>query len=186
MTGVVLKHRRLTAANSRWQVYYDHIADAQGNEVRDYLVVEGYNPRADRVTGVAVLPILGSAILLIRAYRHPLGRELWEVPRGFIDAQETPTEAALRELAEEAGLCCAPADLVPLGHYAPEPGTMAACGALFAALRCTGTPRRAMDELGLGSFALKSFDEVAALVAAGDIVDAGTLIVYYRFRELQG
>lgn len=185
MTGVVLKKRRPAAQNSRWRVYYDHLVDDKGNEVEDYLVIEGQRPRADRVTGVDVLPVLDDKLLLIRVYRHPLGRELWEVPRGFIDEGETAAEAALRELTEETGLNCAPRDLVALGTYAPEPGAMAAYGALFAAMRCAGTPRRPDDELGLGVFALFDRKEIAELIAAGEIAHSGTLLLYYRFCELQ-
>ena len=57
-----------------------------------------------QVTGVDVLPVLGDKLLLLRVYRHPIARELWEVPRGFIDANETAADAALRELTEETGL----------------------------------------------------------------------------------
>ena len=183
LTNVVLKGRRLAAANSRWRIYYDHLVDNYGNEVKDYLVVDAHNPREDRVTGVDILPIVGEKLVLLRAYRHPLGRALWEVPRGFIDENESPAEAALRELAEETGLRCAPADLLPLGLYAPEPGTMAACGALFAALRCEGAPRRPTDELGLEALAAVDRTEFDALISTGDILDAGTLIVYYRYCE---
>lgn len=175
----------MAAANSRWRVYYDHLTDDQGNEVPDYLVVEGLRPRPDRVTGVDILPVLGDKLLLMRVYRHPLGRELWEVPRGFIDERETDAEAALRELTEETGLRCAPRDLVSLGIYAPEPGTMAACCALFAAMRCEGTPRRPTDEIGIAGFALFDRNEVAALIAAGEVAQAGTLILYHRYCELR-
>lgn len=181
MTRVVCKQRRPAAENSRWRGYYDHLSDDKGNEVADYFVLESREPRADRITGVAVLPVLGDKLVLIRVYRHPLGRELWEAPRGFIDAGENPAQAALRELTEETGLSCPPANLVPLGSYAPEPGTMAARGMLFAAIGCEGRPRGADDELGLGATAILDRAQVADLIQSGEIEDAGTLIVYYRF-----
>ena len=44
-------------------------------------------------------------VLLVRQYRHPVGRPLDEIPAGLLDvAGEPSVEAARRELAEEAGL----------------------------------------------------------------------------------
>jgi ADP-ribose pyrophosphatase len=41
-------------------------------------------------------------VLMIRQYRHSVGRELWEVPAGLRDvASESPLAAAQRELREE-------------------------------------------------------------------------------------
>ena len=43
-------------------------------------------------------------ILLIRQYRHPVGRLLWEIPAGLRDVSgEAPFLTAQRELLEEAG-----------------------------------------------------------------------------------
>ena len=43
-------------------------------------------------------------VLLIRQYRHPVGRLLWEIPAGLRDvAGESPWTTARRELLEEAG-----------------------------------------------------------------------------------
>src|SRR5215475_10558205 len=43
-------------------------------------------------------------VLLIRQYRHPVGRQLWEIPAGLRDvAGEPPLATAQRELLEEAG-----------------------------------------------------------------------------------
>jgi len=43
-------------------------------------------------------------VLMIRQYRHPVGRELWEIPAGLRDADgETPLQTAKRELFEETG-----------------------------------------------------------------------------------
>jgi ADP-ribose pyrophosphatase len=44
-------------------------------------------------------------VVLVRQYRHPLRRELDELPAGVLDKQgEPPLATAKRELAEEAGL----------------------------------------------------------------------------------
>jgi ADP-ribose pyrophosphatase len=48
-------------------------------------------------------------VLLIRQYRHPVGRLLWEIPAGLRDvAGEQPLATARRELLEEAGYYTSP------------------------------------------------------------------------------
>ena len=43
-------------------------------------------------------------VLMIRQYRHPVGRQLWEIPAGLRDADgESPLRTAQRELLEETG-----------------------------------------------------------------------------------
>jgi 8-oxo-dGDP phosphatase len=178
---VIHKARRLAVENSRWRVYLDHVADSDGNEVPDYLVIAGHHPAPGNVTGVGILPIVDGNFVLLRSYRHGLGREIWELPRGFIEEGETPADAALRELNEETGLICAVEDLVALAFYAPEPATMTARGALFAATRCQGIPKSGSGELGLDRLQVFTPEAMAALVAGGDLEDAGTLIAYYRY-----
>ena len=46
----------------------------------------------------------GDRVLMIRQYRHPVGRLLWEIPAGLRDvAGEDPWLTAQRELMEETG-----------------------------------------------------------------------------------
>jgi ADP-ribose pyrophosphatase len=149
--------------------------------VPDYLIIEGQRASPDRITGIALLAESNGRFVLVRSYRHALGSTIWDLPRGFIDPGENAADAALRELTEETGLRCAPANLISLGVYAPEPGTMAVRAALFAAVHCEGTALQAHDELGLESIHLIERSEMAELVATGAIEDAGTLIAYYRY-----
>lgn len=54
---------------------------------------------------VAVLALDDAArVLMIRQYRHPVGRLLWEIPAGLRDSGgELPLQTAQRELLEETG-----------------------------------------------------------------------------------
>jgi 8-oxo-dGDP phosphatase len=60
-------------------------------------------------------------VLLIRQYRHPVGRLLWEIPAGLRDvAGEPPLKTAQRELLEEAGYLAA--DWQVLADFFTSPG----------------------------------------------------------------
>lgn len=54
---------------------------------------------------VGLIPIDRDAyVYLVMQYRHATGRRLLEIPAGKIEAEESPKEAASRELAEEIGM----------------------------------------------------------------------------------
>lgn len=76
----------------------DHVAMPDGGlAVRDVLEHPG-------AVGVLALDE-ADRVLVIRQYRHPVGRRLWELPAGLRDVPgEDPLAAARRELAEEAHL----------------------------------------------------------------------------------
>jgi 8-oxo-dGTP pyrophosphatase MutT (NUDIX family) len=60
-------------------------------------------------------------LVMIYQYRHALGRRLWEMPAGLLDAAgEDPVETARRELAEEVGL--AAQEWSTLIDVSPSPG----------------------------------------------------------------
>jgi 8-oxo-dGTP pyrophosphatase MutT (NUDIX family) len=62
-----------------------------------------------------------SQVLLIRQYRHPVGRQLWEIPAGLRDVTgEAPLLTAQRELLEEAGYLAA--DWQVLADFFTSPG----------------------------------------------------------------
>ncbi|MBV9486653.1 MAG: NUDIX hydrolase, partial [Frankiaceae bacterium] len=62
--------------------------------------------------GIIALDI-GGRVLLLRQYRHPVKRFLWEPPAGLLDeAGEDPLAAAKRELYEEAHLQAARWDVL--------------------------------------------------------------------------
>ena len=50
---------------------------------------------------VALRP--GARVVMLRQYRHALGKTIWEIPAGTLDPPETPLDCAKRELTEETG-----------------------------------------------------------------------------------
>lgn len=73
-------------------------------ELPNGVVIDGYllAPGRDYAMIVAVTP--ARDVLLVRQYKHGIGRELLEFPAGYIDASdEDPLACAKRELLEETG-----------------------------------------------------------------------------------
>lgn len=183
-TGSIrVRARRLACENSKFNIYLDSIEAADGHEVKDYLVVSPKCVTPDGATGVSVLPVMGDRFGLIRIYRHPMQRYLWEVPRGFIENGETETISALRELAEETGLECAIANLVLLGGVIPEPGVISGKNQMYAALNCTSPSAFRVSELGHEAFRLVTAGEYEGLIEEGEIMDPSSIIAYYKYRE---
>lgn len=178
---ITLLARREVCRNSVFTVYFDHIRDAAGNEVTDYLTVVPHHRSADGVTGVAVLPVLENKIGLIRIYRHSLGKHGWEVARGFVDEAETAATAARRELAEETGLVAAPGSLRDLGTLAPEPGVLDARVRLFAAEGCTPGNGAQRNEIGHGEMKYFARDVLMEMMQRSEIIDPCTLVCCYRY-----
>jgi len=52
---------------------------------------------------VGVLVTRGTDVLLIRQYRPIVDEYVWAIPSGGVSPEETPAEAAVRELEEETG-----------------------------------------------------------------------------------
>jgi len=78
-------------------------------------------------------------VILVRQYRHAVGRELLEFPAGGLEPGEDPLEAARRELREEAGLVAE--EWVPLGSFFSSPGFLHEELHAFLARKLTSTSR---------------------------------------------
>ena len=93
-------------------------------EVEDVVLPNGHRTEMTTVRhrpSVVLIPIREDGqIVMIRQYRHALGRVLWELPAGNVDAGEMPEAAAVRECEEELGLV--PADVERVGALYPTPG----------------------------------------------------------------
>ncbi len=111
-------------------------------------------------------------VVLVRQWRHPAGRALWELPAGTRDRAGEPLEAtAARELAEETGVTAGTWRV--LGHAPLAPGYSTEDMHFFAASHLEIGAAAADDDelLDVGWFSPAEF---AALVQSG-AVDVKTM-----------
>ncbi len=129
---------------------------------------------------VAVVPVLdgpgGPEAILVRQFRPAIGEWLLEIPAGLRDKPgEDPEETARRELAEEAGYAAERYELLTV--FANAAGMTDQRTHIYFATGLTEVPTGAdgVEETYL-TIERVAFRDVPALIEAGDLADAKTLI----------
>lgn len=125
---------------------------------------------------VVILPVPEAGhVILVRQYRHAVGRWLWEAPAGSVDEGESPEAAAKRECHEEVGKV--PDTIVRLGALYPTPGY---CDEEMIFYRVSGlgdgAGPAAVDEdenIEVRTFTLR---EARDMARRGEIVDMKTIV----------
>ena len=114
-------------------------------------------------------------VVLIRQYRYPVDRVLWELPAGTLDPGESPEAAAARECHEEIGLV--PSHVERIGAFFPTPGY---CDEEMFFFRLSGLHQPATrahqdpdEHIEPRTFPL---DEARAMVRRGEILDMKTVV----------
>ncbi|WP_418792459.1 NUDIX domain-containing protein [Phosphitispora sp. TUW77] len=117
-------------------------------------------------------------IILIKQFRYPAGKILWELPAGKIDSGEIPQECAIRELAEETGMGAR--EWQHMATFYTTPGFSDEIMHVYFA-RNLYPDRREMDEDEFLEIHLVPFENAIEMIKSGEIEDsksiAGILLV---------
>ncbi len=126
---------------------------------------------------VVVVPLVASrTVLMVRQFRSAVGAELLEIPAGKRDVDGESTEVtAERELAEEVGRRPGRVDL--LARFYNSPGFCDEFTWLYLARDLTPVPedRQGAEEQAM-TIVEVALDDVPGLIAAGELVDAKSII----------
>jgi ADP-ribose pyrophosphatase len=118
-------------------------------------------------------------VLLVRQYRLPADRYLWELPAGKVDEGETPLQAAKRELIEETGYRAR--TWKKMVSFYPSPGFVAEKMTIFQATDLTEGVATPMDDERIES-RWYTAREIGGMIQSGKIQDAKTIIGYLTWR----
>lgn len=129
---------------------------------------------------VIILAYDGKQFIMIRQYRYPIRRMVWEFPGGSINEDEDAEDAARRELTEETGFTAA--KWTRLGTIdAPNPATV------FLAEELGETTGNKMAEEGISEMKRYEYPEIDEMIATSEITDAKTLaslMLFVRYRTM--
>jgi len=162
---------------SRWRVTSSsYVVDTQYLRLRkdrielpDGRIIEDYYVRESRGFAVVFATTPDGRVILVRQYKHGIGKVLLELPAGAIDPGEEPLQTAMREFAEETGYA---GSMQHVRTFCTDPTNANTVAHLFYApnVRAAGK-----QNLGLGediTVELATFDELHAMVRDGTIDSA--------------
>ncbi len=137
---------------------------------------KGYQKReiVEHSGAVAIVPINElNEIILIKQFRKPIEKVIWEIPAGKLEIHETPKDCALRELKEETGYS---ADNIKLIHkFYSTPGFSNQKVYMYLATGLTeGECKFDIDE-SIEIFRV-SMDKAYEMVLNNEIEDSKTII----------
>jgi ADP-ribose pyrophosphatase len=119
-------------------------------------------------------------VLLVRQYRLPAEKYLWELPAGRLDEGEKPLQAAKRELKEETGY--AAKKWTKLASYYASPGFVQERMTIYLAEDLTEGEATPMDDERIETRWFKR-KELAEMIDEGKIEDGKTLIGFLTWRR---
>jgi ADP-ribose pyrophosphatase len=130
--------------------------------------------------GVVILPVLTGdreeEVVLVRQYREPAGKPLWELPAGTLEEGETAKECARRELMEETNYrpdnLEKKVDLYTSPGYTDEILTLYLATDLKKIAPSEGLESPEDENLAVDSFPV---EELISLAGRGNVVDGKTL-----------
>ena len=162
------------------QIYKGHVVSLKKDTV---LCPNGEQSLREIIThrgGVAILVKVDDKFIIEKQFRYALGKEIYELPAGKLEADEEPLEAAKRECLEETGY--KPLEMIHLGDMSPT------CGYSTEIIHFYYCPKSIKAERHLDSdevidLMYLSLEEIEQMIKEDQIIDSKILAVLTLYKN---
>lgn len=152
----------------------------------DGAVIDDYYVRESRGYVIVFALTADRKVVLVRQYKHGIGKVLLELIAGAIDEGEDPQETAVRELGEETGYAAPSVDYA--GSFVTDPTNANTIAHLFFARDAYRSGEQQLDPTENITVELAELEELRNLIRRGAIDSLPHVgAIYYlldRFPEL--
>ena len=162
------------------QIYKGHVVSLKKDTV---LCPNGEQSLREIIThrgGVAILVKVDDKFIIEKQFRYALGKEIYELPAGKLEADEEPLEAAKRECLEETGY--KPLEMIHLCDMSPT------CGYSTEIIHFYYCPKSVKQERHLDSdevidLMYLSLEEIEHMIKNDQIIDSKILAVLTLYKN---
>jgi ADP-ribose pyrophosphatase len=151
----------------------DHAVSPRTGEEHEFYIFESKE-------WVNIIPVTkDNEVILIRQYRHGVGDIVLEIPGGIVEEEDTPLDAAVRELKEETGY--SPSEMVYLGMVHANPAFLNNSCHTYLALDSFPDGPQNLDEKEDIEVILRPLADIPKLIKDGEISHSLILAAFYRY-----
>jgi len=148
------------------EVFEEHLRLPDGRMVDDFYTIRLRD-------FVVVAPITEDGhVIMVRHYRHGPGRITRSLPSGFVEGDETPAQAAKRELLEETGFAAEAWSL--LGTYVVDGNRRCGVEHVFLATGARQVAEPSSDDLAEATVQLLTVEQASEALSNGEISELAT------------
>lgn len=158
----------------RQYIYRGKILNLRVDKVRVPDGSETIREVVEHPGAVVIIPITSkNEVLMVRQYRHAVGRDMLELPAGTLEKNELPEKAAPRELKEETGYLARRWEM--LDRFFSSPGILTEEMHVYLATDLEEGKIEPMEDEDLTLVPIP-LSEALEKVESGEIVDAKSII----------
>lgn len=166
-------------AQNKWTTIIEEKFNTDNGKVGEYLIV-------DRMPALMIIPIIyqdGNVYTyLVKQYRHPIKKEVWQFPMGTLEGDADPKFHAIKELRDETGLVTQELNLV--GSYFIDPGLSRQKCFVYITDQISEIGKQNLEETESGLESKKfSLNELESLIAENQLIDGWVYPGYYFLKQ---
>jgi len=129
---------------------------------------------------VNIIPLTAdSQVVMVRQYRHGTRKTTLEIPGGLVEDEDTPRQAAIRELSEETGYSAG--DVRFLGTVHPNPAIQNNECHTYLASQAVWTGRQSLDEKEDIQVVHHRLEDIPGLITNGQITHSLVLCAFFHY-----